>query len=52
VSEICPYCGSKRLKKHNGEYKCKKCRAESSVVDEFIEDYIVAQAEKEKRNPE
>jgi|TARA_R110002124_G_scaffold98264_2_gene243605 tRNA(Ile2) C34 agmatinyltransferase TiaS len=48
MSEICPYCGSKSRIKHNGEYKCNKCRAESISVDDFIEEYLVAQSEKDK----
>tara|TARA_R110000751_G_C13417802_1_gene439876 strand:+ start:289 stop:453 length:165 start_codon:yes stop_codon:yes gene_type:complete len=52
MSEICPSCGAKRLRRLNGDYKCKKCRAETeedgSVVDNFIKDYIAAEEEKEK----
>jgi DNA-directed RNA polymerase subunit RPC12/RpoP len=51
MSDICPYCGSKRRREHNGEYKCTKCRAETDELDTFIKDFIVAQAEKEKRKP-
>jgi tRNA(Ile2) C34 agmatinyltransferase TiaS len=50
MSEICPYCGSKSRIKHNGEYKCTKCRAEDITVDEFIEQYIAAEAKKEKKS--
>ena len=50
MSEICPSCGAKRLRKPNGEFKCKKCRAETeSVVDDFIKDYVAALTKQEEK---